>query len=60
MENKEEYLRESNNLACETNIYDNCSEENLKGYGITACNYLLMIARLEPENNLEIMGKTEG
>ena len=49
---KEKYGKESKFLAYGANIYDNYSEEYLKEYGLTKDNYLLVIARLEPENNI--------
>ena len=49
---KEKYGKESKFLAYGANIYDNYQEEFLKEYGLEADNYLLLIARLEPENNI--------
>lgn len=49
---KEKYGKESKFLAYGANIYDNYQEKYLKEYGLDANNYLLVIARLEPENNL--------
>ena len=49
---KEKYGKESKFLAYGANIPDNYSEENLKEYGLNRKNYLLVIARLEPENNI--------
>jgi len=51
---KEKYGKESKFLAYGANIHDNYSEKYLKEYGLTKDNYLLVIARLEPENNLEM------
>lgn len=51
---KEKYGKESKFLAYGANIYDNYNEEYLKEYGLAKDNYLLVIARLEPENNLEM------
>lgn len=49
---KEKYGKESKYLAYGANIYDNYSEHFLNEYGLTAHNYFLVIARLEPENNI--------
>lgn len=49
---KEKYGKESKFLAYGANIYDNYNEEYLKEYGLEANKYLLVIARLEPENNI--------
>lgn len=49
---KEKYGRESKFLAYGANVYDNYNEDCLKEYGLEHNKYLLIIARLEPENNL--------
>ena len=49
---KNKYGKESKYLAYGANIYNNYSQEYLKEYGLVENNYLLVIARLEPENNL--------
>lgn len=49
---KKKYGKESKYLAYGANIYDNYSEEYLKEYGLKKNGFLLVIARLEPENNL--------
>lgn len=49
---KEKYGKESKFLAYGANIYDNYDEEYLKEYGLRKDDYLLVIARLEPENNI--------
>ena len=49
---KEKYGKESKFLAYGANIYDNYNEEYLKEFGLEKDNYLLVIARLEPENNI--------
>lgn len=49
---KEKYGKESKFLAYGANIYDNYNEEYLKEYGLRKDEYLLVIARLEPENNI--------
>lgn len=51
---KEKYGKESKFLAYGANIYDNYNEDYLKEYGLEKNRYLLIIARLEPENNLEM------
>ena len=51
---KEKYGRDSKFLAYGANIYDNYDGDCLKEYGLERNNYLLIIARLEPENNLSI------
>lgn len=51
---KEKYGKESKFLAYGANIYNNYSEEYIKEYGFKRDSYLLVIARLEPENNLEM------
>jgi glycosyltransferase involved in cell wall biosynthesis len=49
---KEKYGKESKFLAYGANIYENYREEFLGEYGLEKDKYLLIIARLEPENNL--------
>lgn len=49
---KEKYGRDSKFLAYGANIYDNYDEDYLKEYGLECEKYLLIIARMEPENNL--------
>lgn len=49
---KEKYGRESKFLAYGADIYDNYDISVLKEYGLEANRYFLIIARLEPENNL--------
>ena len=49
---KEKYGKESKFLAYGANIYDNYNEDYLKEYELTKDSYLLLIARLEPENNI--------
>lgn len=49
---KEKYGKESKYLAYGANIHDNYNEDYLKEYGLTKDSYLLLIARLEPENNI--------
>lgn len=49
---KEKYGRESKFLAYGANVYDNYDSKYLEEYGIEEGRYLLLIARLEPENNI--------
>lgn len=51
---KEKYGRESKFLAYGANIYDNYKEDYLKEFGLEKGGYYLVIARLEPENNLDM------
>lgn len=50
---KEKYGKESTFLAYGANIYDNYDEHILNEYNLEPNNYFLVIARLEPENNVE-------
>ncbi len=49
---KEKYGKESVYLAYGADIRDNYSEDFLKEYGLEKDNYYMLIARLEPENNI--------
>lgn len=49
---KEKYGKESKFLAYGADIHDDWDETLLQEYGLDANNYYLIIARLEPENNL--------
>lgn len=49
---KEKYGKESKFLAYGADIHDNYNEEFLKEFDLKANNYYLLIARLEPENNI--------
>lgn len=51
---KEKYNKESKFLAYGASIYDNYSDNYLKELGLVRDGYLLAIARLEPENNIEM------
>lgn len=51
---KEKYGRESKFLAYGANVYDNYKEDCLREYGLEKGGYYLVVARLEPENNLEM------
>jgi len=51
---KEQYGKESKFLAYGADIHDNHNEEYLKEFGLIANRYLLLVARLEPENNIEM------
>ena len=52
---KEKYGKESKLLAYGANIYDNYNEAFLKEFDLQTNNYFLLIARLEPENNIELV-----
>ncbi len=49
---KEKYGRESKFLAYGANIYDDYDTSLLKEWGLTPNEYYLLVARIEPENNL--------
>lgn len=49
---KEKYGRESKFLAYGANIYDDYDISLLKEWGLTPNEYYLLVARIEPENNL--------
>lgn len=49
---KEKYGHESKFLAYGANIFDDYDENILKEYELEPGNYLMLIARLEPENNI--------
>ena len=49
---KEKYGKESKFLAYGADIHDNYNEEFLKEFDLEANNYYLLVARLEPENNI--------
>lgn len=51
---KEKYGKESKFLAYGADIFDNYDESVLKEYGLEKENYLLVVARLESENNLSM------
>lgn len=51
---REKYGKNSAFLAYGADICDNYKEEYLKDFGLIPDNYLLIIARLEPENNLSM------
>lgn len=51
---KEKYGRESTFLAYGADIHDDYDESVLEEYGLKAHDYYLVIARLEPENNIEM------
>jgi len=50
---KEKYGKESKFLAYGANIHDNYDENILKEFDLIPNNYFLIVARLEPENNIE-------
>jgi len=49
---KEKYGRESKFLAYGANIYDDYDASLLKEWNLSADDYYLLVARIEPENNL--------
>lgn len=49
---KEKYGKESKFLAYGADIHDNYNEDFLKEFGLETNNYYLLVARLEPENNI--------
>ncbi len=49
---KEKYGRESKFLAYGANVYDDYDETVLCQYDVQKENYLMLVARLEPENNI--------
>lgn len=51
---KEKYGKESKFLAYGADIHDNYNKNFLKEFGLEVNNYYLLIARLEPENNIEM------
>jgi glycosyltransferase involved in cell wall biosynthesis len=51
---KEKYGKESKFLAYGANIYDDYSQDYLKEYGLVKNSYLILVARMEPENNIDM------
>ncbi len=51
---KEKYGKESKFLAYGADIHDDYDESLLAEFGLKTCNYYLLVARLEPENNIEM------
>jgi glycosyltransferase involved in cell wall biosynthesis len=51
---KEVYGKESKFLAYGANIYDDYDEKHLESLGLHPKDYYLLIARLEPENNIRM------
>lgn len=49
---KEVYGKESKFLAYGANIYDNYDARHLESLGLTPNEYYLLVARMEPENNM--------
>ena len=49
---KEKYGKESKFLAYGATIHDHYNVDYLKEYGLTANDYFIIVARLEPENNI--------
>lgn len=54
---KEKYGKESKYLAYGANIHNNFDEGLIKEFKLEINNYYLVIARLEPENNIEMIIK---
>lgn len=52
---KKEYEIESSYIPYGAKIYNETDDELLKNYNISAQNYYMLIARMEPENNIEII-----
>lgn len=51
---KEKYGRESKFLAYGADIHDNYNVKALVKYHLTPSNYFILVARLEPENNIKM------
>lgn len=51
---KEKYGKPSKFLAYGADIHDDYDEELLKEFGVTKNGYFLIVARMEPENNIEM------
>lgn len=51
---KEKYNKESKFLAYGANIHNDFDTDYLKEYGLSPEQYYILIARLEPENNIEM------
>lgn len=49
----EKYGKESTYIAYGANTFDNPNEQILKDYGVEKYNFNMILARLEPENNIE-------
>lgn len=54
---KEEYNKESHFIAYGAEIFDKPDERVLAGYQVTPYSYDMLIARMEPENNIETIIK---
>jgi glycosyltransferase involved in cell wall biosynthesis len=52
---KEKYGKDSCFLAYGASIHENYNETVLENFGLQTNNYFLLIARLEPENNIEMI-----
>jgi glycosyltransferase involved in cell wall biosynthesis len=50
-----EYSKDSTFIPYGATLIDSSSNKHLEKYGLTERNYFLLIARLEPENNIEII-----
>lgn len=51
---KEKYRRDSKFLAYGADIHTDFNADTLSEYDVTADNYYILVARLEPENNIEM------
>lgn len=52
---KEKYNKDSKYLAYGADIHEDYNKEHLHEYGLSPDNYFLLIARMEPENNIEMI-----
>ena len=52
---KETYHKDSEYIAYGAELFNGPSEQVLKEYKVTKFNYNMLIARLEPENNIEVI-----
>ncbi|MDT0555566.1 DUF1972 domain-containing protein [Patiriisocius hiemis] len=52
---KNEYQKDSTYIPYGAFIYSNASGEALKNYNVERYNYNMLIARMEPENNIEVI-----
>ncbi|MDG1722788.1 MAG: DUF1972 domain-containing protein [Flavobacteriaceae bacterium] len=50
---KSKYGKESNYIAYGANVFDNPNKSIIKKYGVNTFAYNMLIARIEPENNIE-------
>ena len=52
---KIKYNKESKYIAYGSDIFDNPNEQILEKYTVNKFNYNMLIARLEPENNIDVI-----